>query len=213
MYFVTSALKLHYTEGATSKQTSDKDALVEAINTTNIDLVKNIFNDKPFSGLEGVTLSGAKGKVVLCIQSAENLKDILTNDAISLSEKHEIHHIFPKKLFQTWKNPRISPDNIANLMITAPDTNSEFSGADPREQVKIAESKNGNFEACYNSHFINNEALKILKKDKKTVDDYYEFIELRSKFLIDHIEKVYEVKMSSITSSDDSEMDPDEAAD
>ncbi len=213
MYFVTSALKLHYTEGATAKQSSDKDTLIEAVNKKDTALVKNIFNDKSFSGLEGVTLSGAKGRVLLCIQNAENLKDVLTGENVTLSKNHEIHHIFPKKMFKDWKTSNISQNHIANLMITDPDTNNDFSGSDPREHVKMAASKNGNFKACYNSHFINEKALEILEKDNKTLEDYYRFINLRSQDLIRHIENVYEVQMSAVLNNEEAEIDPEEAAD
>ena len=211
-YAVATALKTRFTEGAYSKQSSDKDKIIEAIDNNNFRLLDDSL-DKNFSGLNDVTNSGAKGKIVICIQNANNLKDPLTNTNITLSDKHEIHHIFPKETLKSWGENKIhSANHISNLMITSPSTNSFFSNQDPLIQIERCSKSNGNYEANFETHFICKKCLEIMSRKKKSHKDYNEFIETRNKNIYDHIEKTYNIKRAEEIYSDENEIDSDEAA-
>ncbi len=207
-YFVSSALRLRFTEGATSKQTVDKDLLVRAIDTKDIKVIDDSL-DKQFYGLDEVTNSGAKGKIMLCIQNANHLKDVLTANNISLSKDHEIHHIFPQSLLKTFSNLKFSPNHIANLMVTDPATNKQFSHKDPVDQVNMSKSMHSNYKDLYRAHFVTDDALKLMEKPSKTREDYHKFIEERIKTMLKHVEVTYGIN-SVKTDLDDKEIDSDE---
>ena len=214
-YFVGSALKLRFTEGATSKQIIDKLNLLKSVEEKTPEAILKELGDKIFTGLGDVTKSGAKGRITLCVQSANELKDPLSGSSISLSKKHELHHIFPKSYVEdtlgvTVKDLDISIDNICNLMIVEPDTNLKFSKLDPASQLEMAGKSNGDYEESYRRHFIDEACIKILRKSKKSVQDYYDFIKARSKVIESHIAKRYKVQSMAIKGDD---IDSDEDAD
>ena len=209
-YFVGAALKLHYTEGAVSKQSHDKEVLLRAFQQNDLNLVRQIFENKSFPGLNDVTNSGARGRVAICIQSTQNLNDVVTGTKVSTSDAHEIHHIFPKSFFKN-KQSDISQNHIANLMLTHGETNNAFSGSTPDAQVTIAQGQNKNFEADYALHFIDDKALKILKTQNPTMDDYEAFIKTRSANIVDYIAKKYELEIDN--ADPDSNVDVEEQSD
>lgn len=211
-YVVATALKTRFTEGAYSKQSTDKEKIAEAIDKNDYTILDNSF-DKNFSGLNEVTNSGAKGKIILCIQNANGLKDPLTNSNISLSVKHEIHHIFPKEMLKRWGENKVnSVNHISNLMITSPSTNSVFSNQDPMGQVDRCKLSNGNYLANFETHFICEKCIEIMIRKGKGQSDYNEFIETRNKNIYEHIERTYKIKRAEEINEDDDQIDSDEAA-
>jgi uncharacterized protein with ParB-like and HNH nuclease domain len=209
-YFIYTALSLRFTEGAAGKQSIDKSLLVDCVKSDSFSPYINGIKER-FSGLdEKVTKSGAKGKAVLIVQSANGLKDPLSMNPIDLSRDHELHHIFPKdflKKIAGRKELSISEDHICNLMITEPNTNNKFRNQDPKDQIEISSKDKINI---YSRHFIDEEALEILQRKDKGVQDYYDFIKRRSESIIQHLKSEYEI---NCTGENTDEIDSDEDAD
>ncbi len=216
-YVVASALKTRYTEGSDNKQTVDKNKLVEAIDNSDYKILDSVF-ENVFSGLSDVTFSGAKGKIILCIQNAQKVNDVLFDTNTNLSEKHEIHHIFPKETLKKLKGKaNYSVNHISNLMITLEKTNSAFSNQDPSQQVALCKTQNPtNYQDLFEKHFISSGAIAILEKPLKSAQEYDAFIEKRNITLCDHISKKFNIKVAIESSSsiedEDIQLDSDEEA-
>ena len=213
-YFVSTALKLRFTEGASSKQIIDKKALVSAYEKNDKRIIDEAMGEKKFTGLKEVTKSGAKGRIMLCIQSANDLLDPLTDSRISLSDKPEVHHIFPQSYIKNdfnipLKDLRYSPNHISNLMIVQKSTNIEFGDKNPAEQIEKVSRQREDYEVVFGRHLISKKSLEILKRKKKSHKDYYEFIEQRSLDIIIHIKDRYKIEA---VSDDEGSMDSDEDA-
>ena len=215
-YIVASALQTRFTEGANQKQITDKSSIIDAIENIDSSLISKNF-DKVFSGLDEVTLNGAKANIIFCIQNANNLRDPYSNKNVNLSDNHHLHHIYPKdfldKTIGIKENSLVN--NIANIMIISTDTNQALKTSSPNDQINLFKSNNGNFESDLKTHFICNDCIEIMKKVSPTIDDYKSFLEKRRANFYSHIDKTFNIKRSipANVSIEDQDIDPDDEID
>jgi len=186
-WFIGAALDQRYQEGVHNKQSSDV-----------VEFTKWLEDDsKEPEWLKEVTISasikrmipnGAVGRLFKCMINANNPKDPILDESIGYKVKYtptELHHIFPTKWVMkglTNYNDGIRVNVAFNTMFLAKKTNADWLNFDPKDQINqsllILKSVDKVIEALA-PQFINKNAVAILQKGTKTVEDYEQFLEER----------------------------------
>ena len=211
-YVVSSCLHTRFTEGAFTKQKIDAKKLVEAVRNLDEAYLDNTLFE-PYSGLHSATpKGGAIGKLVLCLMNANGIRDPLSGKKIDLNDSGlHLHHIWPTDFVSGLprEETNIKANLLANIMIVSQETNSEFSNFDPKSQIeKIENAQRHKTQSLLDTHRIDEAAVVIMKKSKKQVADFENFINLRVQSLAQMIFDDYGLEY--ISNPEDEKLDLDE---
>jgi hypothetical protein len=211
-WIVGASLNQFYTQGSQS-----------SISTNGKDIVKWLKDDNAeppwvqefiIPSLLKIEPSKTIGKLIQCINNCKELRDPLTNETINLNQSNsELHHIFPTKhvdKIQGWDKDLNKSNLILNTMRLHKDTNKKFSHDEPSigisEILENNPKKNG--VELLADQFIDEECIKILKKPKKSISDYNDFLSIRNNLYRKELARKYDLPLphSDNAISDD---DPD----
>jgi hypothetical protein len=183
-WFMGAALDQRYQEGVHNKQSTDL-----------ADFTKWLEDDsKEPEWLKEVTISanikrmipnGAVGRLFKCMINNNHPKDPISDDNIGYRVQYtptEIHHIFPTKWVSKGLknyNNDIRVNVAFNTMFLSKNTNKDWLDADPNNQINQAKQVLKSIDkiaAVLSTQFINKNAVSILEKGIKTVEDYEQFL-------------------------------------
>ena len=196
-WFVASAITQRYQEGVHNKQSNDlKDINDWISNDANI---PNWIRDTHITvAIKDASPSGAIGKLILCLLNHNNPKDPLSDEGIGFKDKvltSQVHHIFPTKWvskgISDYKN-KLETNLALNTMLLSSNTNADWLNFDPKTQIdqsmKALNSKT-TMEKVFALQLIDTEAISILQKESKRMNDYDDFIQRRYKALVKKLEE------------------------
>lgn len=155
-----------------------------ALNEINRPSVDKKINFKGFLN-DNFILNKASSLTFALLLSTSKPKSLLdgttvdTYRALSMINKLEYHHLFPKAFLYNAGVSKNEANYHTNILMQSFSNNREISDSKPSDYFKIIETNlEGKLHGVLESNFISNEAFEAGK-----VNDYYTFIEERSKLL------------------------------
>ena len=187
-FFWGASISQRYIEGQNRKVTEDirlMDGIRQGGNVPELDY--SVTTDDVAK--QKLRLSSAFSKSILCLLSAKNPRDWITNQPINLissfdaANERQFHHIFPKKYLKTLSNTpeyetQIKPyiDSVANICVLTALSNERVGSKPPSQYIiEIQEEENSELQKTFLTHMISEEAYSRLIED-----DFNGFLRARS---------------------------------
>ena len=218
-WFVASILKQRYRDAQPAAQKSDVATLKAWISGGNepawmSDAIPSIDKDR--------SPTTATGKLITCIMNKREPLDPLDGKTpvggrdTNPNNVHA-HHIFPKGFCNTdipdWPKDSKADNVVMNIMPISKYTNQQWSNKDPQNHVKqVLDACGGSEEELirrYEPFFIDEECLKILRKPSKSLADFNEFIDLRTKNMEKYFGENYNFQIATDQVAEEEDQDED----
>jgi len=195
-WFIGGVLSRRYQQSTHDKQARDKNEIARWIQNGDADL-PDWLAEAYISNIRNADPDGAIGKLFRALLNRRGLLDPLTGRPVGVGAQKmpsAKHHIFPSRWVQNltgWEKGVDSANLALNIMYVEATTNGRWLNLDPRDQIEDCIKTVGSERMAkdrYRQHGIMDSAFEILRKPKKTKQDFYDFITERESFFAGELE-------------------------
>ena len=162
--------------------------------------------------LDNIKPSSAIGNLITMLINRNSPKDPLNKELVGGSGVSNIssqrHHIFPKAFCEDhlsgWSASNATWELSMNTMSLTGESNRRWTKMDPASQVRdVSQKWEGEEEASFAPFFIDKDALEILSRQDKSLDDFRAFIAHRSTTLQTHISQEWGFSLDDVSIEDE----------
>ena len=198
-WFIGAALSQRYQEGVHNKQENDVREMLRWINGDNEELQpKWLKNTQITNKMKTASPSGAIGKLIKCLinkqEPIDPLEEVKVGYYRDCDEYPQEHHIWPKKFctdhIKDWDSDNDTAELALNIIPVTSSTNQKWYKMNPSDQINDFKSTITNDykqRDTLNRLLLSSECIKILEKQNKTKQDFYDFIDTRFRVVVERL--------------------------
>lgn len=206
-WFVMSVLTGRYSGSVESnfdkdiKSISEKNVMGYLEEIEEAELSKAFWEIGLVQALDSAVINNPVLNVFFAAQVKANEKGFLSSDiTVSdlISQKGDVHHIFPKGYLQKKYNSKTDYNQIANFVYAQSEINIQIGNKSPKDYFKEIIKQCKSKRAKYGNICREEELNRNLKKNcipqevmEMEIDDYFDFLAARRKLMAKKIEKYY----------------------
>lgn len=213
-WFIASVLSSRYQQSTHDKQARDKVEILKWLEGGD-DETPQWLRDTPIPDLKKRAPDSAIGKLLRALSNAHGVKDPLTDKIVGVGSGKQTtakHHVFPTRFVKNlsgWDEKEDTANVALNIMMIEQSTNASWLNIDPLLQIQNAKKINGDnkVKSIYESHGIKDKCFNILEKERKTKQDFIDFISEREAYFINQLNSWGFIHIRQINGENDEIMD------